>query len=535
MSEYIVVSNMAHLCDSMADLVRGKGKELGKGDILLCLSSDGTAVGPYKVLSSSNSRLKGLTGYCYTSKLKRREAGSSNQSSPVDVGIDDTYIVASNLAYLCDTMADLVLGKGKKLGKGDILSCVSSDGTVVGPYKVLSSSNSRLKGLTGYCYTSNLKRRKAGSSNQSNVVDVGTNDIHLQGKADKQTSQSQMNGLRRRPVNSSNQSSLVDVGKDDIKSQGNANVKKSPSYVTPNPSTNFVVDSGWKPELFIEPMQFADILIDEIKRPESNQLSMLFDQLRIQKYLHNFQEEEYEVEDLVEISSDSLEERIPKKGPRKRLKRWIVSQRLKKSDCGKPVLKSLRSNPESKELFTDKFRSILASHCNAHPETKSAMALVEEQKTYILELIAKPKVDANQNYAAFLSHVQKDSADLCRSIYLSLKSRKVQVWYDKTADRLDSRGMVDGIFGSKEFVFIMVRDYFKRRYCIFEWLLAVAFGKPITVLLEDDIRFGGVQIDELSKVVPKLFYEHMIQHEIINVNRIYFDSFVSKLEKRIIR
>jgi len=371
-------------------------------------------------------------------------------------------------------------------------------------------------------------------SNSNSVIEVGTGDIKLEGKADEQRTQSKINGLKKHGVKISNESSL-DVRTDQKKFKGQADVQTPQSFENPNSSTKVLDDSGKRQELVIEAKAIPTLSIDEIKQPEPDQLSMLFHELRIQKYLHKFKKEEYQVDDLVELSSDSLEEMIPTKAPRKRLKRWIVGQRSKMSDCRQPVLNSPRWNPESKGLFTDKFRSSLASHCNAYPETKSAMALVEEQKSYILELVAKPNVDANNNCSAFLSHVQKDSGDLCRSLYLSLKMRKVQVWYDKIADRLDSRGMVDGIFGSDEFVCIMVRDYFKRRYCIFEWLVAVAFGKPITVILEDDKRFGGVQIEELPEVVPKLFYEHIIQHEIINVNRIYFDSFVAKLEKRIIR
>jgi len=322
-----------------------------------------------------------------------------------------------------------------------------------------------------------------------------------------------------------------------LKLEENVDVQTPPSFEKPKFPTIILDDPGERKELVIKAKQPTDPSIEIIKppEPEPDQLIVLFHELRIQKYLHNFKKEEYEVNDLLELSSNSLEEMIPTKAPRKRLKRWIVSQRLKMSNGRKPILNELRPNPESKELFTDKFRASLASHCDVHPETKSAMALVEEQKSYISELIAKRKVNASNGCSAFLSHVQRNSADLCRSIYLSLKARNVQVWYDKTADRLDSRGMVDGIFGSNEFVFIMVRDYFKRKYCIFEWLLAVAFGKPITVLLEADVRFGGLQIEELSEVVPKLFYERIIQHEIINVNRNYFDSFVAKLEKRIIR
>jgi hypothetical protein len=304
------------------------------------------------------------------------------------------------------------------------------------------------------------------------------------------------------------------------------------------PATHAHEQAKQEPKLRIELRNLGGSSDEEkgsSKKPESEKLSTLFQELRIKKYLNNFKREEYLFEDLSELSSDCLDELIPKAGPRRRLKRWIASRRLKKSSFSKPLLKSLRSNSKTKKLFTDNFRCSLLSHCNAHAETKSAMALVEEQKTYILELIKNQKTGTNSNYEAFLSHVQKDSADLCRSIYLSLLMNDVKVWYDKEADRLDNRGMVEGIFKSNEFVFVMVKDFFERPYCIFEVLLAVALRKPITVLLENDRRFGGLAFEELSKVIPNFIYDHIIEHEIINVNREYFMSFVDKLKKRVTR
>ena len=94
---------------------------------------------------------------------------------------------------------------------------------------------------------------------------------------------------------------------------------------------------------------------------------------------------------------------------------------------------------------------------------------------------------------------------------------------------------MNGIYYSNEFTFVMVRDYFKRTYCLFEFLLALAFDKPITVLLEVDERHGGIAMEDLSKEVPKLYYEHIIEHEIIKVSRDYFSSFVEKVGKRVSR
>jgi len=276
---------------------------------------------------------------------------------------------------------------------------------------------------------------------------------------------------------------------------------------------------------------------EEIKQPELDQLSTLFRELNIKKYLKNFQKEEYLFEDLTDLSSECLEELIPKLGPRKRFKRWIVTHRPKKSSFSKQVLNSLssKSNTKTKNLFTENFRSSLESLCNAHTGTKSALALVEEQKMYILELINNKKTDAQSKYEAFLSHVQKDSADLCRSLWFALEKENVGIWYDKEAERLDSKGIVNGIFYSSEFVFVMVRDYFERPYCIFELLLAVAFAKPITVVLETDRRFGGLAFEELTRVIPEFFYDHIKAHEIIKVNREYFKSFYEKLVRRIVR
>lgn len=278
--------------------------------------------------------------------------------------------------------------------------------------------------------------------------------------------------------------------------------------------------------------QPAEVETNDIKIDDGDRLSTLFHKLRIHKYLAAFKTEEYEYEDLAEISVEEMEELIPKKGPRNRLKRWLASQ---KTGFAKPVLMSLKSKSNAKQLFSDKFLSSLSSLSNVNKETKSSLALLEDQKTYILKLMAKSEGGTIEKYDAFLSHAQKDSADLCRSVYLALGNKNVKVWYDKEAHRLDNRGMIEGIFGSSEFVMVLVRDYFKRVYCVFEYLVAMAFKKPVTVLLENDDRFGGLTIKEIPKEVPKLYLEYIMSHEIIAVNREYFGGFIEKVEKRLKR
>eukprot|EP00495_Collosphaeridae_sp_1-RS-2012_P009569 TRINITY_DN9778_c0_g1_i1.p1 TRINITY_DN9778_c0_g1~~TRINITY_DN9778_c0_g1_i1.p1 ORF type:complete len:155 (-),score=14.32 TRINITY_DN9778_c0_g1_i1:16-480(-) len=134
---------------------------------------------------------------------------------------------------------------------------------------------------------------------------------------------------------------------------------------------------------------------------------------------------------------------------------------------------------------------------------------------------------------SFLSSCTEGFCGSLQKSLVALEKENVVIWYDKEAERLDNKGIVNGIFNSSEFVFVMVRDYFERPYCIFEVLLAIAFGKPITVVLETDRRFGGLPFEELTKVIPEIFYNHIKAHEIINVNREYFKKlFPKKLEKR---
>ena len=102
-------------------------------------------------------------------------------------------------------------------------------------------------------------------------------------------------------------------------------------------------------------------------------------------------------------------------------------------------------------------------------------------------------------------------------------------------DRLDARGMIKGVFDCKEFILVMTHDYFDRKYCVFEFLIAMAFKKPITMLLEIDTRFGGTTIEKMSKELPRLYCDILVKHEIVEINRVLFDAFVDRVGKRLQR
>jgi len=198
------------------------------------------------------------------------------------------------------------------------------------------------------------------------------------------------------------------------------------------------------------------------------------------------------------------------------------------------VLLSLKSKSKMEnKIFPDKLRASLKVLAQSNQATKSAMAKVEKEGSYLFELITRPKPETTKNRDVFLSHVQQHHTDFCRLLYYRLQANQVKVWYDKMEDRLDLRGMIDGILNSNEFVIVMAYNYFDRSYCVFEFLVALAFQKPITVLLEEDKRFGGTTIERMKEEVPRLYYDIIITHEIVKINRELFEAFIEKVVKRV--
>merc|ERR1712060_427088 len=136
---------------------------------------------------------------------------------------------------------------------------------------------------------------------------------------------------------------------------------------------------------------------------------------------------------------------------------------------------------------------------------------------------------------AFLSHVQKNSADLCRSIQRSLKDVKISSWYDMQAKRLDAYGMAEAVAQAKVFVLVATVEYFSRPWCLFELLLAEIFQKPIILLMETVKGHGGFEnFEELKSNIPGGF-SYLLEYEVCEVKRrgLFWDATILELGKRI--
>jgi len=141
---------------------------------------------------------------------------------------------------------------------------------------------------------------------------------------------------------------------------------------------------------------------------------------------------------------------------------------------------------------------------------------------------------SSPTWRGFLSHVQKDSADLCRSLFYGLKEKNTRVWLDMDAGRLDKRGITEGIAESSYFVIIATKDYFKRPWPVFELLTAIALEKPIIVAVEADSRHGGMSFPEFMKFIPEPF-TFLKKHELVKIERRsgFWQATLSELSNRL--
>jgi len=198
----------------------------------------------------------------------------------------------------------------------------------------------------------------------------------------------------------------------------------------------------------------------------------------------------------------------------------------KKIDANKLDVKALA------QIFPqDGMLEQLLKHADGEYAMAKALSLLQEQIPYLSKL---QKDQSPIKHRGFLSHVQQNSADLCRSLFYALQLKRTSVWYDMTAGRLDSRGMADGIATSSNFVFIATKDSFSRPWTIYELLIAHILRKPIIIVVEADRRHGGMTFDEFFKLLPTP-WEHLKAHEIMKIERRgdFWEATVNELNKRL--
>jgi len=144
--------------------------------------------------------------------------------------------------------------------------------------------------------------------------------------------------------------------------------------------------------------------------------------------------------------------------------------------------------------------------------------------------VAKRIKSMDLRFDTFISHVQKCSADLCGRLSDAMSHIGLIPWYDMNASKLDMQGIVEGVIDSKIFTVVLTKEYFKRKWCLFEYTIALVADKPIVALYETDPRFEGGHLNELN--IPEQF-KQIMNHEIIKIDRRRWKSFFSAFEQAI--
>jgi len=194
---------------------------------------------------------------------------------------------------------------------------------------------------------------------------------------------------------------------------------------------------------------------------------------------------------------------------------------------------SVRREMQGVNLFKPELYQKLIGFSKTCDVMKDCLEALEVEKKYVIELKANPS-DKMRNKDGFLSHEQKRHGDFCRSLAFALKSQRATVNFNRHADNIKHRGTIDKIANSNEFILLISEQYFDRE-CMFEYLVALALEKPVTVLLECDPRFGGFAIADFDRVIPEVFRNRIKSHEIIMVHRDYFGGMVEKVRVRMVR
>jgi len=148
---------------------------------------------------------------------------------------------------------------------------------------------------------------------------------------------------------------------------------------------------------------------------------------------------------------------------------------------------------------------------------------------YISNLQKNPKTITHRGY---LSYVKDESWRFCCDLMRWLKNKNTSVT-DYYA-HYTLRGHVCAISSSFNFVVVVTKNYFNRKYRLFELLTAELLSKPIIVLLETDPQYHWRPLSEFENTVPKPWA--FLKDNILKINRDlpyeFFDSVNERLHAK---
>jgi len=144
--------------------------------------------------------------------------------------------------------------------------------------------------------------------------------------------------------------------------------------------------------------------------------------------------------------------------------------------------------------------------------------MLESEAEYIIKKVQSPKL----NYHVFLSCIQKNSKDITDS----LTKKGFRVNFNKPAEGLDNKGTIDGIVDSCSSAIILTTNYFEKPWLVFQLLISVVAAKSVIIAYELNPRYDGGHLEAYK--LPRMF-QHILKWKPLQMNRTYWEAFISKL------
>jgi len=167
-------------------------------------------------------------------------------------------------------------------------------------------------------------------------------------------------------------------------------------------------------------------------------------------------------------------------------------------------------------VFSRKLRPLAINTNHAHGMKSFAKAL--QEVNHLLDE-HKPEMETIV-LDAFISYSQSDAKDAVGVLYLLLKLKGFQAWFDQQQDDISITGMSKGISKSCCFILFLTKSYFKKTFTVFELETALALNKEIIIVWEGDEQCGGhSDFDTYMKACPEKYKTQLFEKEALKFER----------------
>jgi len=197
---------------------------------------------------------------------------------------------------------------------------------------------------------------------------------------------------------------------------------------------------------------------------------------------------------------------------------WFLGKIIEavNTNDGRIVKVVYNKKTKSIPVFSRKLRPLIVNNSPAG-RTKAFTEALQEAYNMLDE--HKPQIETVL-HDAFISYSQNDAKDAAGVLYLLLKLKGLNAWFDQQQDEISVAGMSEGISRSCVFILFLTKSYFKKTFTVFELETALALNKPIIVVWEGDDLCGGLSDFELYlEACPEKYKTRLFEKEALRFER----------------